>query len=153
MSAIENPYNSSRTTIGLTDRQWAFRQLLPPAILLLAGAVLTPIAIILCAFTIQDMYRNGEITQDDIQRALQMEPWILIYPIGVNAVSNAVVIYASIQMLYMRKHKHCVFGAIVATIPILSPGYILGIPVAIWALVILLRKETRNAFAEASHPP
>jgi hypothetical protein len=31
-------------------------------------------------------------------------------------------------------------------IPLLSPGYLLGIPIGIWALVVLRKREARELF-------
>ena len=66
------------------------------------------------------------------------------------SIGGLVISYAAIQMLRGRQYIACVTGASVAMIPMLTPCYFLGIPIAIWALFILLKKETRTAFAEAN---
>lgn len=67
-------------------------------------------------------------------------------------VGTGLVTYAAIQMLRGRQYRMCIVGACAAIIPFLSPCLFYGFPFGIWALVILLRQDTRAAFAEASRP-
>lgn len=60
----------------------------------------------------------------------------------------AATTYGAIQMLRGRDYPFCVVGAAAACIPLLGPCYGFSIPIGFWALVILLRKETRAAFSE-----
>jgi hypothetical protein len=59
-------------------------------------------------------------------------------------------LYGAIAMLRGKQYSACVAGAVTASIPFISPCVFLGIPFGIWALVILFRKDTRAAFAEAN---
>lgn len=80
----------------------------------------------------------------------QLKIWAAYWYLFVLIIlGNSFVIYAAVQMLRVRQFGACVFGAIIGLIPLITPCYFLGIPFAIWAMVILLRKDTRAAFAEA----
>lgn len=83
-----------------------------------------------------------------LQFATFSDPLNAIWLITSSA-SMLTIFTASIQMLRGNAYTFCLTGAALALIPLLTPCFILGIPLAIWALVILLRKDTRVAFTEA----
>ena len=56
-------------------------------------------------------------------------------------------LYASYSMLSGRNHETTKTIMIVGCVPLCSPFIFLGIPIAIWALVILLRKDVKAAFS------
>ena len=56
------------------------------------------------------------------------------------------VAYAGMQMRQLRNYTLSMIGAIVAMIPCLSPCCCLGLPVGIWALVVLFKPGVRDAF-------
>jgi hypothetical protein len=61
-------------------------------------------------------------------------------------VSNILVLTGAIKMMYFKSLGWARLGAILAVIPCIGPGYFLGIPFGIWALVILGRPEVYNMF-------
>ncbi len=65
------------------------------------------------------------------------------------ATGSVIGFYTGVQLLRGRQYNICIIGAILAAIPMITPCFVLGIPFAIWALVVLLRKDTRAAFAES----
>ena len=69
------------------------------------------------------------------------------------ATGSVIGIYVGIQLLRGRQYTACVIGAILLVIPMISPCFVLAIPFAIWALILLLNKDTRAAFSEVIHSP
>lgn len=72
---------------------------------------------------------------------------------GVILLASLFFVYCGGQMVRKRRYNLCVAASVIMMIPFLSPGLVLGIPFGIWALVILLRKDTRAAFAETIQAP
>ncbi len=62
------------------------------------------------------------------------------------AIVSALVIIAAIQMLRMRTHGFALAGAILAMIDFGNCCCLLGAPFGIWALVVLLKPEVKEAF-------
>ena len=56
------------------------------------------------------------------------------------------IIFAALKMKELRQWELSLAASIVAMIPCISPCCILGLPIGIWALVILLRPEVKDAF-------
>ena len=67
--------------------------------------------------------------------------WIAI------VVANVVVFISSCNMLLGRRYRLCYASAVLACIPLLSPFIWLGMPFGIWALVVLHRRDVKEAFA------
>lgn len=58
----------------------------------------------------------------------------------------AFIIFAALKMKELTQWELSIAAGIVAMIPCVSPCCILGLPVGIWALVVLLRPEVKAAF-------
>jgi len=56
------------------------------------------------------------------------------------------IIFGALQMKKMRSWGLALTASIVAMIPCLSPCCLLGLPIGIWALVVLLKPEVKAAF-------
>lgn len=147
MHSPENPYASPSAAAysAPSGIQLARSRLFLPAlgILLACGLFL---ALFTAAIVINIvMYFSGYPEVLDMIRAAPGHI-ILLYVLLLGG--NVTCLYGSIAMLRGKSYRVCLSGAIAACIPVISPCYILGIPFGIWALVILLRKDTRTAFAE-----
>lgn len=59
---------------------------------------------------------------------------------------SAVILAGGLKMLKLRNYGLCVAAAVIALVPCLSPCCCLGLPIGIWALVILLKPEVKAAF-------
>jgi hypothetical protein len=64
----------------------------------------------------------------------------------VEIIVAAFIIYAALKMRELKQWEVSLAASIVAMIPCISPCCILGLPIGIWALVVLLRPEVKNAF-------
>lgn len=62
------------------------------------------------------------------------------------------IIYGAIQMMNGKKYKTAKRSAILAMIPLTSCCFLAGIPLGVWAIVILNRPETAAAFDENGRP-
>ena len=58
----------------------------------------------------------------------------------------AFIIFAALKMRELKQWELCLAASIVAMIPCISPCCILGLPIGIWAIVVLLRPEVKEAF-------
>lgn len=68
--------------------------------------------------------------------------------IGFNLIGLAVsafVIYGAMQMKELRSYAMSIAAAVLAILPC-GPCCCIGLPVGIWALVVLLRPEVKAAF-------
>jgi hypothetical protein len=61
---------------------------------------------------------------------------------------SATVAYGATLMYRMRRYSSARLSAVLAMAPVCGPCFVLGIPLGIWALVILHRKEVRAAFVD-----
>ena len=58
----------------------------------------------------------------------------------------ALLIWVGLQMKALRQWTLSMVGAILAMIPCISPCCIIGLPIGIWAVVVLLKPEVKAAF-------
>jgi hypothetical protein len=72
---------------------------------------------------------------------------------GVGIVFNIIalavagfIIWAAMQMKQLRNWNMSVAASVVAMIPCISPCCIIGLPVGIWALIVLMKPEVKGAF-------
>jgi len=65
-------------------------------------------------------------------------------------VPAAVVLLGATNMLKLRRHTLTVVASVIAALS--GPGAVLGLPFGVWALVILYRREVREAFAANQLP-
>ncbi len=60
--------------------------------------------------------------------------------------AGAVIVYGVMRMKELENYKMAVLSSILAVLPV-TPGCLLGVPFGIWALIILTRREVKEAFA------
>jgi hypothetical protein len=61
--------------------------------------------------------------------------------------AGAFMIYAALQMKQLKGHGMSVAASVIAIIPCVSPCCLLGLPLGIWALVVLNKPEVKSQFA------
>jgi hypothetical protein len=81
----------------------------------------------------------------------QAWPAMFAGPIGIVdnllcIVIAGVVLFGAIKMKRLENHGLAMAASILAMIPCLSPCCLLGLPLGIWALVVLLKPEVKSAF-------
>jgi len=62
-------------------------------------------------------------------------------------VLGAFIVYGALKMKSLRQHGLALGAAIVAVIPCISPSCCIGIPIGIWALIVLNKPEVRGYFS------
>jgi hypothetical protein len=77
-----------------------------------------------------------------------MGGWVGAVTAVVNLLIAGLIAWAGFRMLALRNYVLCVVAAVVALIPCLTPCpcCCLGIPIGIWALVVLLNDQVKAAF-------
>ncbi len=50
-------------------------------------------------------------------------------------------------MISLRWYPLAIAGSVLATIPMVSPCCLLGLPFGIWSLVVLLQPDVKSAFS------
>lgn len=66
---------------------------------------------------------------------------------GVIGIAVSVfIIYSALKMQKLTSHGLALAGAILAMVPCFSPCCLLGLPIGIWALVVLNKPEVRSQF-------
>ncbi len=80
-------------------------------------------------------------------------PWASMFSGTVGVVSavvglviSAVIFLAALKMKRLENYGLAMAGAIIALIPCFSPCCLLGLPIGIWALVVLMKPEVKAAF-------
>ncbi len=64
----------------------------------------------------------------------------------LSVVLNGIVFFGALKMKNLQSHGLAMAAAIIAVIPCCGPCVCLGIPVGIWALVVLNKPEVKAAF-------
>lgn len=65
---------------------------------------------------------------------------------AIGLLVGAFIVYGGLQMRNLQGHTLSIVTAVVAMLPCVSPCCCLGLPVGIWALVVLLKPEVKDAF-------
>ena len=58
------------------------------------------------------------------------------------------IIYAAIKMKELKQWNVAVVASVLAMVPCISPCCIIGLPIGIWALVVLMRPDVKEAFSK-----
>jgi hypothetical protein len=90
--------------------------------------------------------RDPVITDED--RRLGYMFAIIFFPIVglISIAASPIIIFGGIQMLRARRYSIALWAALLALIPLTSVCCIPGIPIGIWALIVLRNPEVRAAF-------
>jgi hypothetical protein len=59
---------------------------------------------------------------------------------------SAAILVGGLMMFKLRAYGLCVAAAVLALVPCVSPCCCLGLPLGIWALVVLFKPEVKSAF-------
>jgi hypothetical protein len=55
-------------------------------------------------------------------------------------------------MRFGTRYRWAYAAAVLASIPIITPGFWCGAPLGIWALIVLHRRDVKEAFARSKNP-
>ncbi len=65
---------------------------------------------------------------------------------AIGLLIAGLIIYASMEMKKLNQWGLAVAASILAMVPCISPCCIIGLPMGIWALVVLMKDEVKTAF-------
>ena len=125
------------------------RRLQWPAIgLIIVGALNALSGFLLILGRLVSIVKGREPVITDEDRRLGYMVATIFFPI-ISLISIAVspiIIFGGIQMLRARRYSIALWAAILSLIPLTSVCCIPGIPIGIWALIVLRHPEVRAGF-------
>lgn len=127
----------------LPSRENVLRTVRPPAIALVVFAVITELMALVglvWSMVAEASFQDAIASQPEIVRSLN-----LVLTIAV-LVLMPVVLVGGLKMLKLQSHGLALAAAIIALLP-LSCCCVIGVPLGVWALVVLLRADVKAAFA------
>jgi type IV secretory pathway protease TraF len=121
---------------------------LPASGLIIVGALNAMSGVVLILGRLASLVNGPEREFTNDARRLGYLTAIIFIPLVslISIIVAPVIIYGGIQMLKARKYSLAMFAAILALIPVSSICCIPGIPIGIWALVVLRDPEVRAIF-------
>ncbi len=125
------------------------RRLQLPAIgLIVVGALNLLSALVLLLGRLVSVVKGREPVITDEDRRLGYMFAIMFFPIVslISIATSPIIIFGGIQMLRARRYSIALWAAILALIPLTSVCCIPGIPIGIWALIVLRHPEVRGGF-------
>jgi hypothetical protein len=83
----------------------------------------------------------------------EVERFVVAFSGGIGVVASVIgiavgllIIYGAMKMKRLSSHGLAMTASILAMIPCVSPCCILGLPIGIWAVVVLLKPEVKSQF-------
>ena len=64
----------------------------------------------------------------------------------IGLLMSAVVLLGALKMKKLESYGFAMAASIIAMVPCVSPCCLLGLPIGIWALVVLMKPEVKSAF-------
>ena len=120
-----------------------------PAVgLILVGALNAISGFLLILGRVASIVKGREPVITDEDRRLGYLVAIISIPLVslISIAASPIIIFGGIQMLRARRYSIALWAALLALIPLTSVCCIPGIPIGIWALIVLRHPEVRAAF-------
>lgn len=146
MSRVVNPYASPAAINAVAEdaSAAAIRKLRGPAMgLLLLSAMTVPYVLLIPLLPVIFLILPINVPLDAIV-PLQI---ISTLALCVMSVSNCFILVGAWNMRQGTKYKLAYLAAVLSCIPVLAASGYLGIPLGIWALLVLRRRDVKDAFA------
>ncbi|HEY1662081.1 MAG TPA: hypothetical protein VGI03_06655 [Verrucomicrobiae bacterium] len=92
-----------------------------------------------------------QMNNPQMQQILQKWVGLFTGPLGIIDVLFGIAVsiliwFAAARMMALRTYELAVAGAVLAMIPCLSPCCCIGLPIGIWALIVLRNNEVKTHF-------
>jgi len=126
----------------------AHSRLMPPAIGLMVAAVfglLVQTASLMLSLVQMLGFNTGKLPQNEMMANYLGGGIGIVFGV-IGLLISAFILFAAVCMMRSRFHGVAVAGTIVAMVPCISPCCCLGLPIGIWALIVLLEDEVKAAF-------
>ena len=116
--------------------------LIPAIFLLILASCHLLLLILIVPMQVLQLSRIDTATPDGAGRFMGQLTAMVVWSLFMLAI-----IIGSVCMLRLKSHRSALIASILGVIPLCSPCYVLGIPFAIWALVLLLRSDVKARFS------
>ncbi len=90
-----------------------------------------------------------------MQREGTPEAWVNMFSGTLGVVSSIlgmavsfIILYGGLKMMKLKNHGWAIAASILALAPCISPCCLVGLPIGIWALVVLAKPEVKAAFQQ-----
>ena len=124
----------------------AWRQVRGPGTGLVVTAILNWVAIPLIILVTLAMVSRGPWSMFGTRA-----PLLLLVLLSAALVLSSIMLVAGLMMKRLAGYGLAIAGAILAIL--VTPGNLIGLPIGIWALVVLSRREVREAFGKGLPMP
>ena len=136
---------------GVENSAQAAQMVSGPAIGLIITAALGALAQVVSA--IINIVTSGAGIMGAGQGGQEMPAWIHGLSGGIGVIFNViglivsvVIFMGALKMKKLESYNFAMAATIVAMVPCISPCCLVGLPIGIWALVVLLKPEVKGAF-------
>ena len=152
MSDELNPYAAPPASEGKASSITPLESLRGPstgllvvsALSIAGGVVSVTFLVLLMGLLLVDL-QTGDSQASEAVNRIGVRDMIQLGLMVVSALSSLFIAYGAICMRTGLKYRTAVFGAALACLPV-PPCLWLGIPLGIWALIVLRRPAVRAAF-------
>lgn len=130
----------------------ALQQVQGPAIGLIVTALLGILyqilnIILTAAGVTMGAFQQGQPGYENMPAWVQTMSGGLGIVLGVIAlVAGVVVLLGALKMKKLENHTFAVIATVIAMVPCISPCCLVGLPIGIWALVVLNKPEVKGSF-------
>jgi hypothetical protein len=127
---------------------------LPASGLIILGALNAMSGVVLILGRLASLVNGPERQITNEARRLGYITASILFPLVslISILAAPVIIYGGIQMLKARRYPIAMLAAILAVIPLSSICCIPGIPIGIWAVIVLRDPEVKAAFQSSPRP-
>ena len=66
--------------------------------------------------------------------------------IRIGIIVSGFILFGALKMKRLENHGLAMATSVVAAVPCISPCCLIGLPIGIWAIVVLLKPEVKSAF-------
>ena len=90
-----------------------------------------------------------------MQKQVPTEAWVNMFSGTLGVVGSVlgmavsvIILYGGLKMMKLKNHGWAIAASILALAPCISPCCLVGLPIGIWALVVLAKPEVKAAFQQ-----
>jgi hypothetical protein len=142
------------TKKGIVMNDVRRRLQLPATGLIIVGALNALSGLVIVVGRLVSLVKGPDRVITDEYRRLGYEVGGIVWPmVGlISLAASPIIIFGGIQMLGARRYSIALLAAVLALIPLSSVCCIPGIPIGIWALIVLRHPEVRASFESYQLP-
>lgn len=121
---------------------------LPAILLMVAAGIGAAFCLLMLGLNVLGTGLSAVAGQGDERTFNMLSGGIGIFFNLVGLAVAGFIVYGAMQMKALKNHTMAMIAAIISVIPCISPCCVVGLPVGIWALVVLAKPEVKAAFAK-----